>query len=76
MAEMLKYEENVGAIALDFIDGECREIAESHAQRWRQGHSANVTDFRVYSQRRIHLWATVSATPTFDAEGKSSGVLR
>ena len=77
MAEMLGYtvEEMLGRSLFEFIDAECREIAESYVQRRRQGIRER-HDFRFTRKDGSHLWAIVSATPTFDAEGKFSGVLR
>ncbi|MEG4288533.1 PAS domain S-box protein [Microcoleus sp. C2C3] len=77
MAEMLGYtvEEMLGRSLFDFIDAESREIAESYVQRRRQGIRER-HDFMFTRKDGSHLWAIVSATPTFDAEGKFSGVLR
>jgi two-component system NtrC family sensor kinase len=77
MAEMLGYtvEEMLGRSLFEFIDPESREIAESYVQRRRQGIRER-HDFRFTRKDGSHLWAIVSATPTFDAEGKFSGVLR
>lgn len=77
MAEMLGYtvEEMLGRSLFDFIDAESREIAESYVQRRRQGIRER-HDFKFTRKDGSHLWAIVSATPTFDAEGKFSGVLR
>ena len=77
MAEMLGYtvEEMLGRSLFEFIDPESREIAESYVQRRRQGIRER-HDFRFTRKDGSHLWAIVSATPTFDAEGNFSGVLR
>ena len=77
MAEMLGYtvEEMLGRSLFEFIDAESREIAESYVQRRRQGIRER-HDFRFTRKDGSHLWAIVSATPTFDAEGNFSGVLR
>ena len=77
MAEMLGYtvEEMLGRSLFDFIDAQSREIAESYVQRRRQGIRER-HDFRFTRKDGSHLWAIVSATPTFDAEGNFSGVLR
>jgi two-component system NtrC family sensor kinase len=77
MAEMLGYtvEEMLGRSLFEFIDAEAREIAESYVQRRRQGIRER-HDFKFTRKDGSHLWAIVSATPTFDAEGNFSGVLR
>ena len=77
MAEMLGYtvEEMLGRSLFEFIDAESREIAESYVQRRRQGIRER-HDFKFTRKDGSHLWAIVSATPTFDAEGNFSGVLR
>ena len=77
MAEMLGYtvEEMLGRSLFEFIDAESREIAESYVQRRRQGIRER-HDFMFTRKDGSHLWAIVSATPTFDAEGNFSGVLR
>lgn len=77
MAEMLGYtvEEMLGRSLFEFIDAESREIAESYVERRRQGIRER-HDFRFTRKDGSHLWAIVSATPTFDAEGNFSGVLR
>ncbi|MEG4345931.1 PAS domain S-box protein [Microcoleus sp. A003_D6] len=77
MAEMLGYtvEEMLGRSLFEFIDGESREIAESYVQRRREGIRER-HDFKFTRKDGSHLWAIVSATPMFDAEGKFSGVLR
>ena len=77
MAEMLGYtvEEMLGRSLFEFIDAESREIAESYVERRRQGIRER-HDFKFTRKDGSHLWAIVSATPTFDAEGNFSGVLR
>ncbi|MEG4326980.1 PAS domain S-box protein, partial [Microcoleus sp. herbarium5] len=77
MGEMLGYtvEEMVGRSLFEFIDCESREIAESYVQRRRQGLRER-HDFKFTRKDGSHLWAIVSATPMFDAEGEFSGVLR
>ena len=77
MAEMLGYtvEEMQGQSVFEFIDDEAREIAESYVQRRRQGIRER-HDFKFIRKDGSHLWAIVSATPMFDAEGEFAGVLR
>lgn len=77
MAEMLGYtvEEMLGRSLFEFIGDDDREIAESYVQRRRQGIRER-HDFMFTRKDGSHLWAIVSATPMFDAEGKFSGVLR
>jgi two-component system NtrC family sensor kinase len=77
MAEMLGYtvEEILGRSLFEFIGDEDREIAESYVQRRRQGIRER-HDFQFTRKDGSHLWAIVSATPMFDAEGEFSGVLR
>ncbi|MEG4804856.1 PAS domain S-box protein [Microcoleus sp. ARI1-B5] len=77
MAQMLGYtvEEMLGRSLFEFIDDDSREIAESYVQRRRQGIRER-HDFQFTRKDGSHLWAIVSATPMFDAEGEFSGVLR
>ncbi|MCC3587262.1 PAS domain S-box protein [Microcoleus sp. PH2017_30_WIL_O_A] len=77
MAEMLGYtvEEMLGRSLFEFIDDEAREIAESYVQRRRQGIRER-HDFQFTRKDGSHLWAIVSATPMFDADGEFAGVLR
>jgi two-component system NtrC family sensor kinase len=77
MGEMLGYsvEELLGRSLFDFIDCDCRKIAESYVQRRREGIRER-HDFKFTRKDGSHLWAIVSATPMFDGEGNFSGVLR
>jgi len=77
MGEMLGYtvEEMLGRSLFEFIDCESRKIAESYVQRRRLGIRER-HDFKFTRKDGSHLWAIVSATPMFDAEGEFSGVLR
>ena len=78
MAEMLGYtvEEMLGRSLFEFIDDDSREIAESYVQRRRQGIRETPRFFSFTRKDGSHLWAIVSATPMFDAEGEFAGVLR
>jgi two-component system, NtrC family, sensor kinase len=77
MAEMLGYtvDEILGRSLFEFIEGEQRAIAQAYVQRRRQGIRERY-DFKFTRKDGSHLWAIVSATPMFDAEGEFSGVLR
>jgi two-component system, NtrC family, sensor kinase len=77
MAEMLGYtvEEILGRSLFEFMDREERASALAYVQRRRQGIRERY-DFKFTRKDGSHLWAIVSATPMFDAEGEFAGVLR
>jgi len=77
MAEMLGYkvEEMGGKSLFEFIDGDSQHQAELYVERRRQGYHER-HDFKFKRKDGSDLWAIVSATPIFEANGEFSGVLR
>jgi PAS domain S-box-containing protein len=77
LAEMLGYtvEEMLGRALFDFIDEESRAQAQAYVERRRLGIQER-HDFKFRCKDGSDLWALVSATPIFDAEGQFVGVLR
>ncbi len=77
IAQMLGYtvEEMLGRSLFDFMDEDSRMQAQAYIERRRQGiHERH--DFKFRRKNGSVLWAIVSATPIFDAEGQFVGVLR
>lgn len=77
IAEMLGYtvEELLGRSLFDFMDEESRVQAQTYVERRRQGMRER-HDFKFCRKDGSVLWAMVSATPIFDAQGQFVGVLR
>lgn len=77
MAQMLGYsvEEMVGRSLFEFIDEDSQELAQRFMERRRQGIQERY-DFKFRRKDGSELWAIVSATPIFDADGQFVGVLR
>ncbi|MEW6492639.1 MAG: PAS domain S-box protein [Cyanobacteriota bacterium] len=77
IAQMLGYTvaQMLGRSLLDFMDEDSRMQAQAYVERRRQGiHERH--DFKFRRKNGSVLWAIVSATPIFDAEGQFVGVLR
>jgi diguanylate cyclase (GGDEF)-like protein/PAS domain S-box-containing protein len=76
MARLLGYsvEEMTGKSLFEFMDEEGIAIAQSYAQRRRQGIQEN-HDFKFRCKDGTELWAIVSTNPFFDKEGNYAGVL-
>ncbi|HEY9607814.1 PAS domain S-box protein [Allocoleopsis sp.] len=77
IAEMLGYtvEDMLGRSLFDFIDEDSRIEAQVYVERRRQGIQER-HNFKFRRKDGSVLWALVSATPIFDAEGHFVGVLR
>lgn len=77
IAQMLGYtvEEMLGRSLFDFIDEDSQIEAQTYVERRRQGIQER-HDFKFRRKDGSVLWAIVSATPIFDAEGQFVGVLR
>ena len=76
MAEMLGYgvEEMLGRPIFDFLDPDDRPIAEQRLARRRQG-IAEQLEYKFVRKDGSHLWALVSAAPTWDDDGNYAGAL-
>ncbi|GAB4513344.1 MAG: hypothetical protein Kow0047_24920 [Anaerolineae bacterium] len=76
MAEMLGYtrEEMLGRPVYDFMEEDVRPDAEAQFYRRSQGESEQ-HEFRFRRKDGAPLWAIVSATPLFDAQGRFIGAL-